>query len=143
VKIKQPRQVDYSEKSISELEATLDRWFSQFIRLRDADEFGMIKCCTCGKRKHWKESHCGHYVKRGRQGTRFNEQNCSAQCAYCNTRRNGEEQAHRLYINHKYGEGTAEFLKDKGRKPFKMLAQEYIEKINLYKDKVKQLGDKQ
>jgi len=127
------------DKSSLQLEKILDRWFSYFIRLKNADEYGMIKCITCEKRIHWKEADCGHYVKRGKSACRFHEQNCGEQCKHCNRQRNGEEQAHRIYIDKVYGEGTAGFLRLKGRKPFEMTKEEYIEKINHYKMTVKQL----
>lgn len=114
-------------------EQLLDTWFSRFIRLRDSDEYGYIKCCTCGKRLFWKNADNGHYVKRGRKATRFDEKNCSSQCKHCNQQRHGEEQAHRIYIDNKYGEGTSDLLKHKGRFPFEMTKEEYIEKIENYK----------
>ena len=129
------RSADLTNKSKPELEKILDMWFSRFIRLRDSNEDGFGKCCTCGKLVHWKESDCGHYAKRSHKATRFDEKNCALQCRWpCNRRRNGEEQAHRLYINHKYGEETAELLKSKGKKPFEMTTEEYIEKIEHYKE---------
>ena len=128
-------KVDYSDKNKKQLSDILDDWFSRFIRLRDSDKYEMLNCCTCGRRVHWKSADCGHYVKRGHSATRFDEKNCAGQCRWpCNRRRNGEEQAHRLYINHKYGEGTAEFLKEKGRHPFEMTREEYIEKIEHYRE---------
>jgi hypothetical protein len=42
----------------------LDELLSKYIRLRDSDEYGMVRCISCGKRMHWKESDCGHYVSR-------------------------------------------------------------------------------
>ena len=125
------------DKSPLQLEKILDRWFSYFIRLRNADEFGMVGCITCNKRIYWKDADCGHYVKRGRSACRFNEQNCGAQCRHCNRQRNGEEQAHRIYIDKFYGDGTAGFLKLKGKKPFTMTRDEYIEKIIYYKEQLK------
>jgi len=47
--------------------------------------------------------------------------------------RNGEEQAHRIYIDKIYGEGTAAMLKQKGKFPFTLTKEEYIEKINYYR----------
>jgi len=129
-----------SAKSTKNLDEILDRWFSRFIRLRNCDKYGYIICITCGRRKHWMEAHSGHYVKRGHSATKFNEQNCAEQCEYCNTQRNGEEQAHRLYIDKTYGEGTADFLKHKGKFPFQMTDEEYLEKIEYYKIKVKKLA---
>ena len=65
-------------------EAYLDQIFSLYIRLRDADGEGFIKCCECGKRMWWKESTCGHFVKRSHRTLRWDERNCHAQCAPCN-----------------------------------------------------------
>ncbi len=127
------KKIDYQRMKESNLIVTLDKWFSRYIRLKNADEFGMVKCITCGRRLHWKSAQCGHYVKRGHRATRFHEKNCGEQCRFCNTRRNGEEQAHRLYINFTYGEGTAEFLKQKGKTPFEMTREEYTEKIEHYR----------
>lgn len=127
------RTIDYSKKTIKQLEKILDSWFSIFIRLRDADKNGTVTCCTCGQKKYWRKAHCGHYIKRGHLAVRFDEKNCAAQCNFCNTKRYGEEQAHKIYINQRWGEGTAEFLKLKGRKPFKMTKDEYVEKIEHYR----------
>jgi len=127
------RNIDYSNKTKKQLEVILDRVFSNYIRIRNADINGFIRCITCGKQAHWKRADCGHYVKRGHSGTRFNEQNCGEQCHFCNRMRNGEEQAHRMYIEKTYGEGTSDLLKQKGRFPFTMTEEEYIEKINYYR----------
>ena len=35
-------------KSISKLKKELDKWFSLYIRLRDANEFGMVQCFKYG-----------------------------------------------------------------------------------------------
>ena len=56
-----------------------DKWFSIYIRLRDANNEGICSCITCGKMFLWKNVDCGHYVKRQFQGTRFNEKNSHAQ----------------------------------------------------------------
>ena len=37
----------------------LDKIFSEYIRKRDADENGYVKCCTCPTVEHWKEMDCG------------------------------------------------------------------------------------
>jgi len=90
--------------------SSADDWFSKYIRLRDANSDGWCVCCTCGKWIHWKEITCGHFQKRGRPGTRFNEQNCAAQCRACNSYKDGEQYKHGRYIDTKYGEGTADKL---------------------------------
>jgi hypothetical protein len=69
----------------------LDIIFSQLIRLKEADEFGMVKCFTCDEIKHWKQMQCGHFVKRAQMGTRFSEKNCRPQCKACNEHKDGNE----------------------------------------------------
>src|SRR5690348_13199697 len=36
----------------------LDIIFSQLVRLKEADEHGMVKCYTCDDLKHWKQMQC-------------------------------------------------------------------------------------
>lgn len=39
--------------------------FSLYIRARDANSHGIVKCCTCEKKMFWKGVECqaGHYVR--------------------------------------------------------------------------------
>lgn len=87
-----------------------DRWFSIYIRLLNATDDGWCVCCTCGKWFHWRDITCGHFQKRHHAGTRFNEQNCAAQCRGCNSYNDGQQYLHGLYIDNKYGKGTAKKL---------------------------------
>ena len=70
-------------KSISKLKKELDKWFSLYIRLRDAEQ-GIAQCFTCGKIDHYKRLQCGHFQSRRHHATRWNEQNCQVQCVKCN-----------------------------------------------------------
>ena len=92
-----------------------DKWFSIFVRLRDASESGYASCCTCGIVDHWKNMDAGHFQDRGKPMTRFNEKNSHIQCKACNRFKNGEQYKHALYIDYKYGEGTASVLDSLGR----------------------------
>lgn len=91
-----------------------DKWFSIYVRLDEADEYGYCICITCGMRHFWrtpdKKMTCGHFQKRHHAGTRFNRQNCGAQCSICNGTKDGEQYKHGKYIDKKYGEGTADKL---------------------------------
>jgi len=68
----------------------LDTTFSIFIRMRDVDENGFVKCCTCPTVRHWKEMDAGHFVLRKHLATRWRESNCHAQCQECNRHESGE-----------------------------------------------------
>lgn len=41
---------------------TLDRIFSEYIRRRDADKDGFVRCISCGRRIRWEDADCGHLV---------------------------------------------------------------------------------
>src|ERR1035441_10313512 len=88
-----------------------DKWFSIFIRLRDSDENGNVKCCTCQITRNWKQLDCGHWIKRQHQTTRFNEYNCSGQCKGCNAFEQGRPIEHEKFIIKKYGERIRNILK--------------------------------
>lgn len=95
---------------------TADKHFSDFIRLRDIVEGEFCFCVTCGKPLQWKyEAECGHFQTRGKPRTRFNEQNCHAQCNHCNNRKKGEQYRHSVRIDEMYGDGTAKKLEDLAR----------------------------
>ena len=121
----------------------LDRIFSKFIRLRDS-EMGYGRCCTCNELKHWKEAHCGHFVKRGCMHTRFDERNCQLQCCGCNTYREGEQAKHLIHIENKHGRKVVDELLELRRQwdaneGQKISVYELREKIKHYKELVKQM----
>ena len=129
-------------RSLSSLEKTADKWFSLYIRLRTADENGMVKCVTCGKVAHYKEMDCGHFVTRNHKATRYREDNCHVQDTSCNQFKKGEQYLHGQYIDLKYGEGTADFLIHLGNKPYKRTKLDYEILIQDYKFKAKQEAER-
>lgn len=70
--------------TLATLTARLDRTFSRYIRLRDAMPGGLCRCISCGQIKPVQKMDCGHYFSRRSMATRFDEDNCHAECAYCN-----------------------------------------------------------
>jgi len=127
-------------KTISKLKKELDKWFSLYIRLRDATDEGMVQCTTCSKVSYYKSGiQNGHFQSRRFMATRYDEQNCSAQCVACNMFRGGEQYRFALAIDAKYGEGTAEELQYKARQIQKFSRVDYEEKISYYKEAVKNL----
>jgi hypothetical protein len=55
---------------------------SKHIRLKYADDNGMVACYTCGNIHHYKEMHCGHFWH---DRLDFCEDNLRPQCNSCNT----------------------------------------------------------
>ena len=129
------------KKTISKLKKELDKYFSLYIRLRDANEYGMVQCFTSGRVYHYKNIHAGHFMSRRHLATRWCEFNVSAQSAADNLFGQGEQYKFGLALDHKYGEGTAEELQIKSRQTFKMTRVDYEEKITYYKSAVKNLKE--
>lgn len=93
----------------------LDDAFSEYIRLRDADENGIVTCITCGDKHHWRDVDCGHYILRGNAATRWELKNSHGQCGLCNGSQDGKAEAHAEAIDRLYGAGTAEQLQKQGK----------------------------
>ena len=62
----------------SKLKDTLDKVFSEYIRLRDVREDGTFICISCNNGFPYEVSDCGHYISREHMSTRFSEENCKA-----------------------------------------------------------------
>jgi hypothetical protein len=112
----------------------LDKIFSLYIRLRDSDHFGYGNCVTCNKRVFYKEAHCGHFMSRRHLSTRWDEDNCALQCVACNLFNQGRQYEFSLYLKEK-----AEILLTKSRQTIKLTKSDYLDMINKYKVKVKEL----
>ena len=129
-------------KTISKLKKELDKWFSLYIRLRDANEYGMVQCFTCGIVRGYKDGmQNGHFQSRKHMATRFDEENCQNQCIKCNIFRSGEQYLFSLRLDEKYGEGTAEELEHLARTTLKISRVEYEEQISYYKNLVENLKE--
>ena len=127
-------------KSISKLKKELDKWFSLFIRLRDATDEGLCQCFTCGAVKYYKKGmQCGHFQSRRFLATRFNEENCQPQCVACNMFRGGEQFKFAMNLEAKYGTGKAEELEIIARQIHKFSRYEYQLAISYYKPAVEKL----
>ena len=72
------------KKGKTDLVKRLDKVFALYIRLRDCMPNGFGRCISCGKIKPYRELDCGHFFGRSNMATRFDEDNCSAECQGCN-----------------------------------------------------------
>ena len=126
-------------KTISKLKKELDKWFSLYIRLRDATDEGLVQCFTSGRVYHYKQIHAGHFISRRCLATRWCEVNVQPQSAADNLFGQGEQYKFGLRLDYKYGEGTAEELELKSRQTLKLSRIDYEDKISYYKDAVKNL----
>jgi hypothetical protein len=113
--------------------AEADKLFSQAIRLRDSefvDGAWQGPCITCDKiilvkdaNGKWKAgSNIGHFITRGCFLLRWDEENGNLQCAHCNAWRDKVSMidAYNTSLDQKYGNGTANKLKQMSKQEFKL-----------------------
>ncbi len=92
---------------------TIDRLFSEYIRLRDSDQYGMIRCISCGKRVKWQYADAGHFISRVHMNLRFDEKNVNAQCQECNRFKSGNLENYKRGLIIKYGRFIIDYLENK------------------------------
>ena len=127
-------------KTISKLKKELDKFFSLFIRLREATNEGMVQCFTCHKVSHYKSGmQNGHFQSRKHLTTRWDLKNCQVQCVGCNMFKSGEQYKFSIALDGKYGEGTSEDLEILARGTWKITRAEYEDLSAYYKSAVENL----
>ena len=128
-------------KNLSKAKKTCDKWFSLYIRLRDANNSGTAKCVTCDKVDHWRSFDCGHFQSRRYLLTRYNEMNAHSQCVSCNQWGSGEQYKHAKAIDDLYGKGSASELENKARGMQKMTKQDVMELAREFKAMAEELAE--
>ena len=127
----------------SKLKKKLWEVFSLYTRLRYADWKDFDTCVTCGAYRHYKEMDAGHYIpKTAGLSIYFEEKNVHPQCDSCNRKRHGNLTNYALFLRKKYGEQILEELDWKRNHPVSITTLEYIRLIDLYKQKLVDLGKK-
>lgn len=124
-----------------DLKAKLDKIFSEFIRLRDADSNGMVGCISCMKIDHWENVDCGHFVNRGHMSTRYNEKNCNAQCRKCNRFDEGNSIGYTRGLIRKYGTQVIDELEILKHQESHLSDFDYEVLIKHYQKEVKRLRE--
>lgn len=118
----------------------LDRIFSLYIRLRDAMPNGYVRCISCGKIKVFDDVDCGHFHSRRHMSTRFDEDNCHAECKFCNRFSADHLIGYQTNLIRKIGQNRFEKLNIKARSTCKWLDSELEERIKYYSHKVDELS---
>ena len=117
--------------TIQQLHAKLVRVHSEYIRLRDADEWGMVTCPFCKRRRRWNDGIVNmHFKRRGCYATKFHDVNCNAGCAECNAR--DDTKAYRVWMIEKYGESAVALLDRQAKMVASFDATYYRMKISHY-----------
>jgi len=117
----------------------LDRVYSQYIRLKDADMSGYVRCYCCGVSIFWKEAQNGHYMNRRYTNTRFFDENCKPCCYDCNINLNGNLKEYEKHLVKDYGEEITYTLRIMASTYMKYSKNELEGLIRHYRKEVKRL----
>lgn len=132
------RKVSTKKKTQSQLKKLLDKVFSEYVRRKNANENGYVKCYTCSKVLPWQEIQNGHFVSRSHLATRYEEDNTRPQCVGCNVFGGGRVAIFASRLDEELGEGTVAKLYRKAQEITKDYP--YQEKIDYYKLKLSELS---
>lgn len=142
-----PRVQRAKKPSVFKLKRKLWSLFSVFIRLRDADKSGNVKCCTCDRVYYWTDPkgrmQAGHFFpQKGNAALIFDEKNVHGQCSLCNGAGSGEQYLYSLFIIKKYGKKELQNLLSRKGQPFKFTVEWLQKKIIYYTEEIKKLKEK-
>lgn len=94
-----------------------DKLTSTYIRQKYADHAGNVKCVSCPTVLPWKESHCAHFIERGKKLTRWMEENLHPACCSCNRfRKEHHMREYTLYMTDMYGRDFVDELRNDAQK---------------------------
>lgn len=108
--------------------------FSAYIRRREADDNGMVRCCTCGTVKNWREVDAGHFVPGRNNSVLYDTRIVWAQCKSCN-RNQGEQYKYSLFLKGKgFSDQELEELLNLKHKIKPMTAMDHFSVFQKYKE---------
>ena len=116
----------------STLVRKLDTIFSEYIRKKNADKKGYVKCITSGKKYHFTEVDAGHFISRKEMSTRWEEDNVWPQSRFDNRFRYGRQYVYSLALEKKK-QGLPKHLYKLSKKTVKYSLADLQEMIEKYK----------
>ena len=112
------------------------KYFSEWIRRKDADSNGMVRCYTCGKVIHWKEANASHYLHNKLD---FEPANVKPCCVGCNKFKHGNLGAFAERLIFEYGADVVQDLRRRSNEIWKPSREELAELLEHWKQEVGKL----
>lgn len=126
--------------SLRSLKKKVWKVFSQWIRLKDADEGGTVQCYTCGCLMHWKESHAGHAIPGRHNAVLFDEDIVKTQCPKDNLFGGGMYHVFATKLIKEHGMEWWEAKLAGAKQVVKWTAADLEEKLQFYNRKVSEIA---
>lgn len=118
------------------------RLLQQLVRMKAADDHGMVTCVTCDKRLHYKEADGGHWLPKGNSSRwALEECNVHVQCKGCNgfgMKHGSAAHNYTLYMIDMYGKDWVEHMLATKSDVHKLYKADYDDMIAEFKRQIKQ-----
>lgn len=125
--------------SLRNLKARCWKYFSEYIRRKEADEGGTNYCFTCGAPKFWKELHAGHFIGGRTNAVLFEEEIVKPQCLMCNVFLSGNYGVYTLKMLDLHGREKVEEFMALKHQTKKYTRADLEDLIDSYKKKIQEL----
>lgn len=132
--LKKKKEFIESTMTTSDWKKKLQTVFNKYIRLRDLEK----GCVSCDTPLHNRKYDAGHFYPTTYQCLRFDEENVHGQCVRCNRDMHGNIHEYRKRITNRITKEQLQWLDDNRYQAFKWTKEDYIEKIEYYKKKIKE-----
>ena len=131
------------QKSLPKLKKELWNLFAEYIKLEYSEDGEYVRCYTCDKllKIGTPNCHAGHYLNKSTySGLYFNENNVRPQCGMpCNGPRHGSPIEFREHLLREIGQKAVEELESRRHEPLTWKRPDYMERIEYYRIKIKEL----
>jgi hypothetical protein len=134
-----PKRKRRDPQSVQVLKEKVWKQYSLYIRLRDADWKGMVRCVTCGATKHFREMQAGHFIPARHPSVVFDERNCHPQCSKCNVFLHSNPRKYDAFMRQKYGEAVIKELEELDEQIKQFTPDELKQLLQLYQRKAAKL----
>lgn len=115
---------------LTTLKKKLWKLTSEYVRRRDADSEGYVKCCTCNATKHWKEMQAGHFIPQAQgNAVKWDLRNMHTQDYRCNINLGGNGAEYYPYMIERYGQEVVDELRRLSHTTVKFTVSDLQEKI--------------
>lgn len=113
----------------------------KLVRLKAADDNGMVSCVTCGKWANWRDMQGGHFIARASKRWKLVEENVNPQCPGCNgygMKYGNAEAAYTAYMIDMYGREFVDHMLETRSEPKKYTRSEVAEIVADFKAQIKE-----
>lgn len=128
-------------KKTSVAKAKKKAWvaFSLWVRVKDADSEGYVKCVTCSVKRPYKDMQAGHFIPGRNNAVLFSEDGVHPQDYQCNVGKKGNWPAYYEYMLRMYGQEVIDELLKQSNETRKYTLEDYIELEKHYKALVEEV----